>query len=239
MLAGGEAGPAAPSVDPTWGRVAGDVRRGRARRRWISVVALQLAIGLGGMGVWAAVTGRLPRMTAKPAPTAPTPCEKVSPLRPFRASSWTLPADESPPLAAPAPAADTGPGRSAHERAAFGRTTTAPHAADVRAPLAATVVETAPLTPEAPAAEALYRRAHELHFVRRDFAAALPAWDRYLAGDPKPLALEGRWNRAIALVHLGRREEAMGALRPFADATAGAYRQQEARALIDKLQRED
>lgn len=93
--------------------------------------------------------------------------------------------------------------------------------------------------PEARAADALYRQAHELHFVHRDFAAALAAWDRYLAADPRPLALEGRWNRAIALVHLERREEAIAALQPFADAAAGSYRQHEARALIDKLQRED
>ncbi|HEY6478372.1 MAG TPA: hypothetical protein VI456_17465, partial [Polyangia bacterium] len=47
MLTGGDPRLAAPLDDPTWGRIAGDLRRGRARGRRMSIVALQLAIGLG------------------------------------------------------------------------------------------------------------------------------------------------------------------------------------------------
>jgi hypothetical protein len=80
---------------------------------------------------------------------------------------------------------------------------------------------------------ALYRRAHQAHFVDRRYAAALAAWDRYLAL-PRPgrLALEARYNRALALYRLGRRAEAAQALQPFADGDYGPYRQSEARALL-------
>ena len=71
--------------------------------------------------------------------------------------------------------------------------------------------------------------------MQRDFAAALVAWDRYLASDGGPLATEARYNRAIALAHLGRTDEATQALRPFADGDYGGYRQHEARALIDRF----
>src|SRR5690606_24498905 len=49
-----------------------------------------------------------------------------------------------------------------------------------------------------------YRRAHELHFGKRDFAAALAAWDDYLRAAPHDtFALEARYNRAVCLVRLG------------------------------------
>jgi hypothetical protein len=93
-------------------------------------------------------------------------------------------------------------------------------------------------TPPA-AADPLYREAHVLHFVRRDFATALAAWDRYLAAGPGALSVEARYNRAIALAHLGRDTEAAAALRPFADGEHGGYRQKEARALIARLAKRD
>jgi TolA-binding protein len=84
--------------------------------------------------------------------------------------------------------------------------------------------------------EALYRSAHELHFVQRDPARALVAWDAYLARHPNGrFAPEARYNRALMLIRLGRQEEAKEALRPFADGPAGAYRQAEAKQLIDAM----
>ena len=44
--------------------------------------------------------------------------------------------------------------------------------------------------------------------------------------------LEARYNRAIALVRLGRKAEAVEALRPFAAAPPGSYRRTEARDLL-------
>jgi hypothetical protein len=77
-----------------------------------------------------------------------------------------------------------------------------------------------------------YGRAHRLHFVADAPARALRAWDDYLAAHPGgAFAPEAAYNRALCLVHLGRRAEALRALRPFARAPAGGYRRAEARAL--------
>jgi hypothetical protein len=87
--------------------------------------------------------------------------------------------------------------------------------------------------------DALYAEAHALHFVTRDPARTLAAWDRYLAVAPADarsgLVLEATYNRAICLVRLGRRAEAREALRPFADGAYGAYRREDARALLASI----
>jgi hypothetical protein len=93
-------------------------------------------------------------------------------------------------------------------------------------------------SPEAEAAAlALYKKAHQLHFVEQSYAAALRAWDAYLSTVPSGrLVVEARYNRAIALVRLGRRDEAAAALAPFARGeTGGGYRMQEAAALLEAL----
>ncbi len=82
----------------------------------------------------------------------------------------------------------------------------------------------------------LYRAAHALHFQSRDYARALDAWGRYLAVAPtdarEGLAVEARYNHAICLVRLGRRDEARIELQPFADGAWGGYRQEDARMLL-------
>jgi hypothetical protein len=87
--------------------------------------------------------------------------------------------------------------------------------------------------------EELYARAHALHFGQHDAARALAAWDRYLTVAPpnvrRGLVLEARYNRAICLVRLGRRDEARSALRPFAEGRWGAYRRDDARRLLDTM----
>jgi hypothetical protein len=93
----------------------------------------------------------------------------------------------------------------------------------------------------APDPQSLYAQAHALHFHGHDPARALAAWDRYLAassGDIRSgLVLEARYNRAICLFRLGQREEARQALQPFADGRWGAYRRDDAQALLDELGR--
>jgi tetratricopeptide (TPR) repeat protein len=85
--------------------------------------------------------------------------------------------------------------------------------------------------------EALYHPAHEAHFVLRDWSKALAAWDAYLAAYPTGrFAPEARYNRALVLLRLGRRDEARSALQPFADGTFGGYRQREAKELVEALE---
>jgi TolA-binding protein len=86
---------------------------------------------------------------------------------------------------------------------------------------------------------ALYREAHRSHFVARDHAEALSLWNAYLARFPSGIfTLEARYNRAICLVHLGRKQEAETALVPFAEGQfKAAYRQDDARALLDALRK--
>lgn len=108
------------------------------------------------------------------------------------------------------------------------------------------VVASAPSAVPAPSAprpvlvdvDALYRKAHEAHFVEKNPAAALAAWDRYLAaaGPSGRFSLEARYNRALSLVRLGRKGEAAAALRPFAEGEYGGYRRDEARELLRSLE---
>lgn len=82
----------------------------------------------------------------------------------------------------------------------------------------------------------LYREAHRAHFVGRDYASALAHWDRYLAAARHgSMVPEARYNRALALYHLGRRDEASAALRPFAEGAYGRYRRDEAQRLLESL----
>jgi hypothetical protein len=82
----------------------------------------------------------------------------------------------------------------------------------------------------------LYRTAHEKHFVDRDYARALGAWDAYLRAAPKgTLAPEARYNRALCLVRLHRNDEARAALEPFASGRYGTYRRSDAEKLLSVL----
>ena len=98
-----------------------------------------------------------------------------------------------------------------------------------------------PVVTPGPDPQVLYAQAHALHFHDRDPARALAAWDRYLAVASRDIrsgfVLEARYNRAICLFRLGRREEARQALQPFADGRWGAYRRDDAQALLDELGR--
>jgi hypothetical protein len=92
----------------------------------------------------------------------------------------------------------------------------------------------APAAARVDASQALYARAHELHFVTRDPAAALAAWNVYLRQAPDaPLTPEAQYHRALCLVRLHQNAEAIDALTPFA--TGDGYRKREATRLLQAL----
>ncbi|WP_437995052.1 hypothetical protein WMF26_27185 [Sorangium sp. So ce185] len=94
--------------------------------------------------------------------------------------------------------------------------------------------------PPGPDADALYQAAHRAHFVERDPASALSAWDAYLAAAPRGrFAVEAQYNRALCLVRLGRKDEAQRALEPFAQGSFGGYRQAESRSLLEAMRSAD
>ena len=107
----------------------------------------------------------------------------------------------------------------------------------VTAPATSAATEAAPAPAATPDVDALYRTAHDAHFARRDYAAALAAWDAYLAaaGPGSRMLIEARYNRGIALARLGRGAEAVKALEPFASGEYGDYRRDDARRLLEKL----
>jgi len=110
----------------------------------------------------------------------------------------------------------------------------APETAPAPAPVPASAAPDAGLDAELE----LYRAAHRAHFSGQDSAAALSAWDAYLAKSPKGrFALEARYNRALCLVRLDRKAEARSALEPFARGAFGGYRKREAGELLEALGR--
>jgi hypothetical protein len=64
----------------------------------------------------------------------------------------------------------------------------------------------------------------------------LRLWTAYLAGYPHGRFVpEATYNRALALVRLGRNKQAVAALKPIAAGRFGDYRRHEADALLGAL----
>lgn len=207
--------------------------RARVARRaslttWLAAAIVLFGL-LGGSTVWAYWTGRLPSF----GPPAAAPEETQLPAPSAPPSRRPVPRPPAPPVtevSVPAPAPPIAPAPSVSsvmERASD----------DVAAPTSPARDEEQ--TAVDPAERLAYRHAHALHFEAHDPAAALEAWDDYLAGYPHGrFALEARYNRALCLVRLDRRAEAESALAPFAEGTHGDYRRAEASALIEALESE-
>jgi hypothetical protein len=179
-----------------------------------------------------AATGAPPRAGDATAATGAPPRADKAPTAPA-ATPTTAPE-------APAPKRDDRPapppkrGQAPPPAAGVGASKPEGNVAPTPPPTATTT--TSPPPAASPSADELYEQAHRAHFSGRDMAAALAAWDRYLAAAPRGrFALEARYNRALALNRLGRRDEAARALEPFAAGDFGAYRQAEARRLLESL----
>jgi TolA-binding protein len=195
--------------------------RTRRRRRTFASVWLPLAAVLIVSSAWAAVTGRVSRLVARLQGTPHATLRVETGAAPPTRSDRGIDTVETPieaPSATPAPIA-TG-AVAPNPPSAMGAT-----------------ARVSPLAPvRVDAEEALYAAAHHAHFAAHDPGAALRAWDDYLAAYPAGrFGLEARYNRGLALVRLGRMDEARAALTPFADGRSGGYRQAEARSLLDAL----
>ena len=214
-----ETSAASPAGADTLACVLRDVRHRERRRRSFSSLVVALALIVMACGAWAAATGRLAALQRR---LRPARAEIAAPTREMRGPRGpeVIPVEAPPP--ADHPEAPVPPRHFAvHQLPAGSRRTPA---ASRRA---------GDLAPPPPFPDELYGAAHEAHFARRDFSAALELWDRYLALTPLPrFAVEARYNRGIALLRLGRHDEAARALRPFADGDYGSYRTREARALL-------
>lgn len=203
--------------DPTMHRMLVTLQRSRTRRRHVVTAALSLAAVLAGSTAWSLASGRLPAVWKNAAAY-------------FSRAPAPVPSEARPPRAS-VPTASPDPQVEAAE-------------VPIEAPSVAPPAERshASLKPvgEKPVSdpfEPLYQRAHRTHFVDGDFSKALELWNGYLEKDPRgAFALEARYNRAIALLKLGRSTDAAAALRPFAEGAYGSYRQREAREIIDALE---
>ncbi len=224
----------------TRARVMASLHQGTVRRRTRLAFVLPLAASFVAASAWGVSSGKAQSF-----------------LREVGESVGILPA--APPAEAPAskprkgPRVTTPPPKAAEEKPAE----KAPEVTPEEKPIEVVPVEPAPaVAPEkapvrtsssstasaAPAASApdpeleLYRDAHRAHFQDQDTLRALGGWNRYLERNPNGrFALEARYNRALCLVRLGRKDEARAALSPFANGSFGGYREREANELIDAL----
>lgn len=217
---------ASPDADATRDRILASAKRPLVITRRRARLVLPLAAALVVTTAWAGATGRLRHVRtmidgafgsaeyeparANPVPTTP---------------SATSPPPAPPPPPEPIPAEPT--------------PTTKP--VPVTPPIVTATTPSAPppaASVPARTADDDYRAAHAAQFERKDYASALAGWDRYLAAAPNgAMSIEARYNRAIALVRLGRNAEARTALRPFADGEYGEYRRADAQSLLTMLDR--
>ncbi|HEX4418738.1 MAG TPA: hypothetical protein VH165_12595 [Kofleriaceae bacterium] len=220
--------------------------RSRIQHQLAGVLAAA-GILFGGTVSWALATGDISALWS-PAPQAIAPSPVAAPPAPPHRSSG--PASISPPVTPPV-APPVTPAEPSDVPAAVPPAPIAPSPVAVAAlpapaqapeavpPVRAAAPRPVPMRPAAPPpVEALYRRAHELHFHGGDPVAALAAWDAYLAAEPAGrFSADARYDRAIALVRLGRYAEARAALIPFAEGKVepAGYRQTEAEQLVARL----
>ncbi len=212
----------------------------RSMRRVTRVAAFTLAAALVGAAAAASVSERVRRLivddaglTTRGAPTTAPVAPSVMETPPVEAPAPTAapPVVETPGAVTAIPSRPTDAGVRRVQR---------PVESHASAPTAVPADVPPPQTTDAVADEdALYRAAHDAHFRRRDYAAAVVGWDRYLAvaGPGSRMLIEARYNRGIALARLGRTDDAIRALEPFASGDYGQYRRQDAERIIEALRR--
>ena len=220
-----------PQADATLSRALFRQRALDRKRRVTRWVVLPVAAALCASTAWASVTGRLPKAISSLLETE----HQAPPLSPPPPPPPSLPLSPAPPPSPPPP----------QDEAVEPSAPIAVAPTPVSAPKPSAVAPAPSASPSAPPSAndphaALFADAHRIHFVEKDPARAIAAWDAYLAAAPNGrFAPEARYNRALALVRLGRHAEAKKELEAFANGSFGEYRRTEARALLDALARDE
>ncbi|TKC93622.1 tetratricopeptide repeat protein [Polyangium fumosum] len=246
----------------TRARVLATLKSRRARKLAAIRVFVPLAAVLVGSVAWAEATHRLPSVwyelkhdlgfgreeeeapatapaippagrpvakNAAPAVTGEAPADKAEMPAEKAAEPEVPPPSEAPAAPAETVGAPTVVAPKIVAAASSPKPSAPTEAAAIEAP------EAAP-APRVDTDDALYRAAHQAHFVTRDPAGALAAWDAYLRAAPRGrFAPEAHYNRALCLVRLGRTAEAERTLELFASGSFGGYRKAEAKALLDAM----
>lgn len=245
-----------PEASTTLHRALFRTRARERKSRFTRWVVIPIAAVLAASTAWAGVTGKLtPAAIAvlesfHAERTQPAPSHPVAAAPAASAAPSPAPIEETPEVSEPptAPVVETvappPPAPVVVASAAAPRPTPNPPSAPSAEPARAveppeTQAQPAPSASAPDPHAALFAEAHRLHFIDRDPARALAAWDRYLAVAPDGrFSPEARYNRALSLVRLGRRAEAQAELAAFANGTYGSYRRDEAKALLDALTRD-
>ena len=229
--------------------------RRRSRKWWVlGVPALAL---FGGSSAWAAATGHLPTIidravavfefhkgdTHSPEADARSGFSKVSAQKSDASSQPTLPDADRVEPEAPEQEFEDLSGQQNEAELTQRVSNTKPTAAAPTSTM--TQIEASPNTTKpdqeidpAPEESALltYRAAHRAQFQSGDCSAAVIGYRKYLNENPQgSFALEAKYNSGVCFAKLGRTDEAVRALRPFADGQFGDYRQEKSRALIEAL----
>lgn len=237
---------ATAAPEATRGRVIRALGERRPRRSGLLFVGIPLFVILGGSTAWAAATGQLDDIVAQTVAVfsgkaveppresqAQQPGDAVS-ARQSKQLPKDLHAQKEP--AEPAAAQDAMPAQAIPAQIVPAQATKLRTTTVSSTPSATAAPHTTDKQDASDAALLVFKRAHRAHFDRGDCSAALQDYARYLALEPAgSFAPEARYNRGVCAARLGQLNLARQALTPFANGSAGNYRQEEARRILDAL----
>lgn len=230
-----------PQADATLERALFKTRKD-SKRRFVRWTLIPIAAALVVSTAWASATGHLPRAIDEALHPTHAPPVATPSVVALAAPPPAQPVEEAPPPSvstqAPQAAAAPPPPPSSPTPAPTSAQLPVQPSVVVSAPPPAVPVAVIP-APQPSAADPnapLFAEAHRLHFTEHDPAKAIPAWDRYLQAAPNGRFVpEAKYNRALAMIRVGRRAEAITELTAFAQGKYGNYRKQEAEALLEAL----
>ncbi len=234
--------------EATRGRVIRELSDRRPRRRWLSV-GFPLAVVFGGSTAWAGASGQLTRIVEQAVSlfqddeasteimTTRAALAGKGRINGSAAAQFGAPAEPNAASEASAASDTASEGTGSNALATPSLVSTPPQVFS-RSGTSSPSVKVAPPLKEVEKDPALttYQNAHRSHFQSGDCQTALRGYQAYLEQAPNgTLALEARYNRALCLARLGQNEEALAALRPFAEGQFGTYRQKSSQELLRAL----